>query len=55
MAENDRELKELKGNLDWVDSKGIMGWVQEQSNPEQPVSLIITDIDVLIGTVLANS
>jgi len=44
----------LKSNLDSVDLTEIRGWAQDQSHPDRPVSLIITDNDALIGTVLAN-
>jgi O-antigen biosynthesis protein len=44
----------LKGHLDVVDLKGVKGWAQDPAQPDQPVSLIITDNDVLIGCVLAN-
>jgi glycosyltransferase involved in cell wall biosynthesis len=44
----------LKGNLDIADRNGIYGWVQDQSHPDEPVSLTITDNEGLIGCVLAN-
>ncbi len=42
------------GNIDDVDLKSIRGWVQDLSHPERPVSLIVTDNDMLIGRILAN-
>ena len=49
-----KPIVSLKGHLDVVDLKGVMGWVQDPSHPDRPVSLIITDNDVLIGCILAN-
>src|ERR1700721_1608609 len=44
----------LRGEIDFVDFETIRGWAQDQSRPDHPVSLIVTDNDALIGNVLAN-
>jgi hypothetical protein len=44
----------LRGEIDFVDFETIRGWAQDQSRPDQPLSLIVTDNDALIGYVLAN-
>jgi glycosyltransferase involved in cell wall biosynthesis len=44
----------LKGNLDRVNRREVVGWVQDDAHPDRPVSLLIMDNDALIGRVLAN-
>ncbi len=44
----------LKGNLDVVDLRQVVGWAQDDAQPDVPVSLLITDNDQLIGRILAN-
>src|SRR5262245_34071343 len=44
----------LRGHVDGLDACQIDGWVQDESRPEDPVSLLIIDNDALIGRVLAN-
>src|SRR6202453_2165753 len=44
----------LKGNLDVVDLQQVVGWAQDDANPDVPVSLLITDNDELVGRILAN-
>ena len=44
----------LRGNVDVLNARHIDGWVQDESRPEHPVSLLIIDNDALIGRVLAN-
>jgi glycosyltransferase involved in cell wall biosynthesis len=44
----------LKGNLDQVSRREIVGWAHDDAHPDQPVSLLILDNDSLIGRVLAN-
>ena len=42
------------GHLDVVDMKEIIGWVQDQSQPDRPINVIVTDNDELIGCMTAN-
>lgn len=44
----------LKGNLDIVDFRQVVGWAQDDARPDAPVSLLITDNDQLVGRILAN-
>jgi hypothetical protein len=44
----------LRGQLDFVSLRSISGWVQDTSNPEDPISLIVTDNDQLVTRALAN-
>jgi glycosyltransferase involved in cell wall biosynthesis len=44
----------LRGQLDFVSLRLVSGWVQDTVDPEDPVSLIVTDNDRLITRVLAN-
>jgi O-antigen biosynthesis protein len=44
----------LKGGLDVVDLRKVIGWAQDDAQPGTPVSLLITDNDQLVGRVLAN-
>lgn len=44
----------LKGNLDVIDLRQVVGWAQDDAQPDVPVSLLVTDNDRLIGRILAN-
>ena len=44
----------LKGNLDIVGLQQVAGWAWDEARPDEPVSLLITDNDRLIGRLLAN-
>ena len=44
----------LRGNLDLLNFQWIIGWALDESDPETPVCLLITDNDVPIGRVLAD-
>jgi glycosyltransferase involved in cell wall biosynthesis len=44
----------LKGNLDIVSLRQVVGWAQDDALPEVPVSLVVTANDQLIGRILAN-
>ena len=44
----------LRGNIELVDLREVVGWAQDDAQPDAPVSLLITDNDQLIGRILAN-
>jgi glycosyltransferase involved in cell wall biosynthesis len=44
----------LEGNVDAVAARRISGWALDSSKPDTPISLLVTDNDVLLGRVLAN-
>ena len=44
----------LRGNLDRADLRQVSGWARDETSPDTPVSLLVTDNDRLIGRVLAN-
>jgi O-antigen biosynthesis protein len=44
----------LRGHIDVASAREISGWAQDEVRPETPLSLLITDNDVLLGRVLAN-
>jgi len=44
----------LEGCIDVVSTRQIAGWAFDPACPDVPVSLLITDRDVLLGRILAN-
>ena len=44
----------LRGQLDLVDRSLVRGWAQDARTPTQPVSLLVTLNETLIGRVIAN-
>src|SRR5580692_6702829 len=44
----------LRGNLDLVDLRRVVGWAQDDAQPDLPIALLILGDDKLIGRVLAN-
>jgi O-antigen biosynthesis protein len=44
----------LKGNLDVIDLRQVVGWAQDDAQPDVPVGLLVTHNDRMIGRILAN-
>ena len=52
----DRNVIEgLTGSVDAVNPYRISGWVRDESQPDTPVSLVITNNDEFLGRLLANA
>jgi len=44
----------LRGNVDIATLYEVAGWAHDEDQPNEPVSLLVTDNDKLIGRILAN-
>ncbi len=47
-------IRQLKGNLDACDEKGIRGWILDEDSPNQPVEITVLVDDRLVAQTMAD-